>query len=60
MMCAQTQAFVFKNYMNFFLNTFYFLFPKLTNMYCAMTSHFCVVVLFDYPCDMDQHESDAK
>jgi len=26
---------------------------------CAMTNHFCVLVLFDYPYDMD-HESQAN
>jgi len=24
-----------------------------------MTNHFCVLVLFDYPCDMD-HESESN
>jgi len=24
-----------------------------------MTNHFCVIVLFEYPCNVD-HESDAK
>jgi len=26
---------------------------------CAVTSHICVIVLFEYPCGM-AHESDAK
>jgi len=28
-------------------------------LYCAVAKHFCVIVLFEYTCDMD-HESDAK
>jgi len=29
------------------------------SVYCAMTNHFCIIVLFEYSCDMD-HESDVK
>jgi len=28
-------------------------------LYYAMINHFCIIVLFEYPCHMD-HESDAK
>jgi len=29
------------------------------DLYCAMTNHFCVIALLEFPCDIE-HESDAK